>query len=42
MSILYVISNNKQFYKRVLEDDEAKEYYFEASAGFPAGTPGRW
>ncbi len=31
MSILYVISNNKQFYKRVLEDDEAKEYYFEAS-----------
>ena len=31
MSILYVVSNNKQFYKSIFEDNEAKEYYFEAS-----------
>lgn len=31
MSILYVIRNNKWFYKRILEDNETKEYYFEAS-----------
>ena len=31
MSILYVICNNKPFYKKILEDSEAKEYYFETS-----------
>ncbi len=31
MSFLYVIYNNKTFYKKILEDSEAKEYYFEAS-----------